>query len=153
MQLIDSKKKQLQYPEFIRTYYEEAFPDDKSLEGFAKWAAPVAKVLTMPGVHGGMFGNTFIFYKRGEGKDNYVAVLWAFNLDSMSNLPENIHKATEKIGKEGVTDFVITVDSPAVVRAIRSAFRRYKDKDDKLDISEKDGKYTAHYHIGKQRHG
>lgn len=136
MQLIDSRKQQLDYGQIMYLYYKNFVAKDARFKDPAVWFAGMADVITKTNPDAAIIGNTFFMSKRCDGENSDKAMVWAMNVDTLQNMVDNVAEWITRLANMGVVHIVAIYDQAVVSRPIRQAFNKIKSPGDTLVIEK-----------------
>lgn len=149
MNLVDSRKKQLDYAQILHAYHANIAHKDEKIKNFAVWMTVLAATIGESNMEGDMVGNTVFYYRRGTGSKSGMVMLWALNVDTMQNAVDNLAEMINRLADAGVNTVVSVYDNPAMSRIIRQAYRQHKSPGDELSITKiPSGKYVMQFTMG-----
>jgi len=136
MNLVDSRKKQLDYAQILHTYHSNEKRTDKRLDDFKVWMLATAAAISKMNADGAIIGNTFFMAKRGAGSNSNKAMVWAMNADTLQNMVDNVAEGLTRLVNDGVQEVVAMYRSPAISRVLKQAFNKIKAGDDTITFTK-----------------
>lgn len=135
MKLVDSRKQQLDYAQILHAYHGNSVKQEK-LKDFTVWMTVTAAAIAKMNAEGAIIGNTVFLYKRGTGKNENKAMVWAMNADTLQNMVDNVAEGLTRLAGMGVTTIVAIYQSPAITRVLRQSFAKIKSSDDVMNTTK-----------------
>ena len=122
MELIDSRRTQLDYAKILHVYHSNEVDKADKFGKFDTWMLATAAVINKLNPECAVIGNTFFMAKVGTGEDSHRAMVWAMNADTVHNMVDNITEGLTRLMNMGVTEIIAIYTSPVVSRVLRQAF-------------------------------
>ena len=136
MQLIDSRKQQLEYGQIMYLYYKNFVANDPKFKDPMVWFATIADIINKINPEIVIIGNTVFMAKQCSGEDGDKAMVWAMNADTLQNMVDNVAEGLTRLANMGVAHIVAVYEQAATSRPLRQAFNKIKSSEDKLVIKK-----------------
>lgn len=136
MELIDSRKQQLDYVQLMHQYYKNVSAQDPRFKNIGVWFAAMGKMIGDLDPDADIIGNTFFMSKRCSGENSDKAMVWAMNVDTLQNMADNVAEGLTRLADMGVVHIVATYKHAAISRPLRQAFNKIKAPGDTIVIEK-----------------